>query len=220
MKFVTIVLVAMLIGAGQVFAADDQDRTNAAYARLHAKQAAATQPATITNAELQELQSELTALRVENAKLRELLTKAAEAIQAAQVPAQQAAAPQEKKRTKVKLPIVPPHQPQIGALEMPVGSPLDFTLDMEVGSVGWVTTPRVVEVIDGNNAVIEVFQGTPNGQRLVGRDRQVLMRGVSTDGMADDTRLLPDRWPARYFEVTGTDKVNGRTYFVIEMVKR
>lgn len=75
-------------------AADDQDRVNAAYARLHAKQTAATQPATITNAELQSLLSEVTALRAENDRLRELLAKAAVAIRdAAPPPAQQPAAP-------------------------------------------------------------------------------------------------------------------------------
>ncbi|HEY2588105.1 MAG TPA: hypothetical protein VGI81_20345 [Tepidisphaeraceae bacterium] len=190
-----------------------QDRTNAAYARLHAKQIAASQPAAITNVELQELESELTALRAENAKLRAELAKANN-------PVQQPGAPVAKKEHGIKLPVVPPHQVQIGALEMPVGSPLDFTLDMGVGSVGWVTDPRVVQVIDANSAIIEVFQSTANGQRFVDRQRQVLMRGISTVGMADDTRLATDKWPARYFQVTGTDKVGGTTYFVVEPVKQ
>lgn len=90
------VLVPLLIATAftvlAVRADEQQDRTNAAYARLHAKQIAATQPATISNAEVQELQSELTALRAENAKLRALLEKAAVALQQAQATAQQPAA--------------------------------------------------------------------------------------------------------------------------------
>lgn len=189
------------------------DRVDEAYARLRAKQAAASQPASISNAELVKLQTELATLRKENARLAaevtRLMAQVAELQKAKSSPAG-AGSPGVVVGKKVVL-----DAREFAAL--PKGrqskQPLGFT-NVEIDAVGFINGALVKQVIDESTAIVEIaLEGKDGiGLEAYGRtvNRRLVIEGLSTARLADDSGWRLEQW----FKIVSTTKRGGTTYYV------
>lgn len=96
---------------------------------------------------------------------------------------------------------------------------LEFT-ETEVGALGWIGSLIIQQIIDANNAIVrirlEIGEPISNPERLF---RTVWLKGVQTDGFADDTSQIVNH----HFVITGTktyDTAMGShtTLYIIEPV--
>ena len=95
---------------------------------------------------------------------------------------------------------------------------LGFT-DLKVGALGWISSLTIEQIIDANNAIvrIQLEAGEPiSPDRFYLLNRTVWLKGVQTDGLADDTWLTINH----HFVITGTKTYNiaMKTLYVIEPV--
>jgi uncharacterized coiled-coil protein SlyX len=102
------------------------------------------------------------------------------------------------------------------------GQPLGFTR-IEAGTIGWVNSVRVQQIIDANNAIVHIAivkkDGTLTNTRSGYLKRKVWLKGVDTTGAADRSAidlncLCQITGTKSYMAVTGAQ----RTIFVMEPV--
>lgn len=111
---------------------------------------------------------------------------------------------------KLIQPVDDPNLVQVGKYKVRKFSFLPaIKFPIEVGDIGSLATDEkgrghVLRVIDAQSVIVKaIFVG--------GNTTTLLLKGVSTKAMADNSAFIcPD-----CFEVTGTDRVGGRTMFVI-----
>jgi len=96
---------------------------------------------------------------------------------------------------------------------------LGFT-KLEVGELGWINGLKIEQIIDANNAIVIIQLETGEPVTNMGVPiRTVWLKGVQTDGLADDKWLTINH----HFVITGTKTYNTamgshKTLYVIEPV--
>jgi hypothetical protein len=97
---------------------------------------------------------------------------------------------------------------------------------IEIDALDWVDTLRIQRIIDTNNAIVEIVLHNDDGTVGIGSGisttipcQTVWLKGVQTNGFADDTRQTINH----YFAVTGTKTYqtamgSQKTLYVIEPV--
>jgi len=203
-----------------VAVADDptnQSQIDAAYARLKGKEAASTQPATISVADLNGLRAELAQLRAENVALRVALAKLTAEIAA---------------KSKVEAPTPAANAPppntvvlsrhDFVALPKDVdGKPLGFH-ELKMGNVGFIIGAEVKHIEDEQTMVVSILlddngygqRGLVSGTEI---DADLIIQGVPTAGLSD-AGDKPGCNPNCWFKVVGTKKLLGNTYFIAEPI--